>query len=478
MERARLSAAREKANLTVEEAAERVGVHPTTYRRWEKGLMFPRPYARRQLCKTYGMSAEELGLVQEHEPGIVQVQRQAIMVQAQTPQTPQSPLPAAPDIVDGSYEAFRATDATLCFQHIIWNWSLHNARYHELQKIILELEDNSMQEPMNRREALRRLAGLPIDYCGLAVGVAVLRRPVEEILTHCAAGIAACWYLRKGQDLVFTFDVIARYIPTLKEIVRAGPDMQRKAAAELLVQCLLLQSVLAWNVTTITDAIGYAKQAEQYSETADNDLFRVLSLRTQAAALCYAHYWGQALQAGEKAKYILEKTRTLIPPLVHSYVYAGVATYQSYSGQKIDAFSSLKKAHTTFLAQDLHDDMPICVDHHVGNLLENDGLTHYYLGFYKEAIDSFSQHHMQDVTVSLSCQNTVLIERAMVEVSRSDQPRDMEKCISLWTQGIMGATTLKSNRQFNETVQVYNTMCAVWPAEKRIKELRDLIVHW
>jgi transcriptional regulator with XRE-family HTH domain/tetratricopeptide (TPR) repeat protein len=474
MIRALLRAARLERYWSLEEAAEKIGVSATTVERWEQGLIFPRPYSLRKICTVYGKSAVELGLIQEQAP-IVQAQALA----AQAPQEQVHKPPPAIDIVEDSYTAFRATDTTLHFQHIITNWLLQNARYHGLQPVItLEIKDNStMQDPMSRRDALRRLAGLPVEYCSLAVGIAVLRRPVEEILAYCAAGITACWHLRKGQDLVFAFDVVARYIPTLKEIVRSEPT-QRKAAAELLVQCLLLQSALARNVTTITDAIGYAQQAERYSEAAGDDLLRILSLRTQAAAMRYAHWWGQALQAGEKAIHILETTPAPIPPLVQSYVYAGVATYQSYSGQKTDAFSSLKKAHTTFLAQNPYDDVPIWVDHEVGNLLDNDGLTHYYLGFYKEAIDSFSQRHIQDVTVSLTCQNIVLIERAMAEVSRDDQPRDMELCISLWTRGITGATTLKSNLQFNEAVQVYNTMRAEWPKEKRVKELRDYVVRW
>ena len=65
---------------------------------------------------------------------------------------------------------------------------------------------------ISRRDALRRLASLPIKYCGLSLFMPVISRPIEEILLQCAAGITACWHLRKGKDLAFASDAIARYL--------------------------------------------------------------------------------------------------------------------------------------------------------------------------------------------------------------------------------------------------------------------------
>jgi hypothetical protein len=116
-----------------------------------------------------------------------------------------------------------------------------------------------------------------------------------------------------------------------------------------------------------------------------------------------------------------------------------------------------------------------------GNLLLNDGETHLYLGLYSEASAAFAKVHEQhahDTTISATCFVATLTDGAMAEVSRDDQPRDMERCIDLWTRGMEGARTLQSTLRFNESIRVYTAMRAAWPGEARIKELRDLIVHW
>lgn len=166
---------------------------------------------------------------------------------------------------------------------------------------------------------------------------------------------------------------------------------------------------------------------------------------------------------------------------MRSYVYAGLATYQSYNGQKEDALLSLKKAHTTFFTRSTPETVPIWVDHSIGNLLDNSGLTHFHLGLYKEAIDSFTQiheHYAYDTTIPMSCRVTTLIEQVMVEVSRDDKPRDMEQCLDLWMKGIDGTKTLQSKQRFNEALIAHAAMCAAWPGEKRIKDLREYVVHW
>jgi transcriptional regulator with XRE-family HTH domain/tetratricopeptide (TPR) repeat protein len=473
-----LAAAREQKHWTQEDAAERFGVAVQTIWRWESGQSFPRAHFLRQICEEYGMSAEELGLVRDTKDS-QKAQKRAPVIQAQV-QAP-SPLFDAPDVVGKSYAAFRATNAILHFLHIIQSWPVHTARYHDLQAVIaLEVEDNSMmQEPLNRREALRALAGLSIELCSLSALMPVLKHPVEEILPRIAAGITACWYLRRGKDLTFASEMVSAYIPTLQEIVRiASEEPQRKAAADLAAQSLLLKATLVRHVDGSNAAAIYAQQAENYGEVAENRLLQILALRTQAAIYDYGNLHEQALRVAQKAKYLLEMSNDpSIPPLAHSYVYAGLATYQGYLGKKQDALTSLKKAHATFFAQSHAEPVPIWIDHGETNLILNDGLTYYYLDMHKEALDTFAQAETKKKQ-DLTSYAEILLSEVLAEVSRSDKPRDMEFCIDHWTQGIEEAKTLQSNQRFNEAIHMHTVMSAIWPGEKRIKELRDLIVHW
>jgi transcriptional regulator with XRE-family HTH domain/tetratricopeptide (TPR) repeat protein len=465
MERARLSTARNEKGWSQEYVASRLNVDRVTVQRWEQHRTTPQPYHLQQLCELFGKTALELGLVEEH----------LVMVQHTT---------APEDTTDDAYTIFRASHFMLRLWHIVCTWSAHIARYHELQELlILELEDNSMtDELMSRRDALRLLASLPVEICSLSALKPVLKHPVEEILTQCTAGITACWYLRRGKDLTFTSDVIGKYLPTLKEIAKIASTPQRKTAAELLAQCFLLKAVLSWNVTTPTDGIRYGQQAETYSKFAEQPLLQIISLRVQAAALCYANQWEQALHTALQANYLLDTTpKELIPQVARSYVYAGLATYQAYHGQKQDALTALKKAHSTFFEQPVTEMVPLWIDHSIGNLLLNDGLTHAHLGLYQGAVDSFEQIQMDyanDMTIPLGCRIEASIEQITAEVSRDDQPRDMGKCITLWIQGIEGAKTLRSNKHFGDAVVAFTAMRAAWPGEIRIKELREHILHW
>jgi len=349
--------------------------------------------------------------------------------------------------------------------------------------IMLELEpkdNNSVNDDsISRRDAIRRLASLPIEYCGLSLFMPVFLRPIDEILVQCAAGITACWYLRRGKDLAFSFDAVSRYIPTLQEITATGSTTQCKDAADLLAQCFLLKSTLAKHITNNNDAITYAQQAEVYATASGNVMLEIVALRKQDAAYYYADHWDQSLQAAEKAKHRLETTRVPLPPLLYSYVYAGLASSRACVGQKQDALSSLKKAHVAFFErQQSTDEMPpVWIDHSVENLVLNDGMTHLYLGKYQEAFDSFGQ--VADRYASSEAMRIeALINQVMTEVSREDKPRNMETCIDLWIPGTQGAIALQSEQWFNEVRMAYTAMRAAWPSEPRIKRLREYIVHW
>ncbi len=467
MERAQLSAARHKKHWSLEEAAERLGVDKATLQRWEKGKSMPQAVNLRKLCEVYEMTAWELGLEDEH-PVVTQNTTLA-------------------DQGNDALAAFRQQDLTMRFMRSIWNWPKQNARYHELQTLIaLELEDNTSMnhdELVSRRDALRRLALLPIEVCGLSALIAVMKRPVEEILTQCASGIMACWYLRQGRELAFANDAVSKYIPILQEITQSAASSHRKAAAGLLAQCFLLKTSIANHIDAVGSniALHYAQQAEGYSEMAGSLQLQILAVRMQANAYDYAERWKQALVAAEKAKYLIETNKRThpTPPFIASFIYAGLANYQGHNGHKQDALRSLGDAYTMFFTQASEkaasDWFPI--NHSQANLLLHNGLIHFYLGDFKEACVSFVKiRNVQEMPQTTRIE--ALIDQVLAELQREDAPRDMDSCIDCWTQGMQGAIVMQSERWFNEARTAYMAMRAAWPAEKRIKDLREHVVHW
>ena len=459
MERARLSQVRHKKFWTLEEAAERVGVDVNTLHKWEKGKAIPRAYNLQRLCHAYGMTAQQLGL--EDEPLSEDGQH-------------------IPPVKDG-LTPFQQQDLTLRLIRIVGQWNHQNTRHSVLQtQITQELEHSMNEDPqaqLTRRDALRRLALLPVELLGLsAVGV-VLKHPAEDILVQCAAGITACWHLRRGKELLFASGTVTRYLPTLKAIAHNASSTQRKAAADLLSQSYLLKGSLAWHVEGYNEAIAYTRQAAIYGEAAENSTLQILALRTQGAAHYYANHWTQALHATEQARALLETSKAPIPPLARSYVYAGLASYQARNELKQEAFQSLGKAHTAFFAQPPDEPAPVWIDHNRANLVLLDGMAHYHLGLQKEALDSFEQIYL-DPAKSEAVRVETLLNQVMADVNRADAKRDMEWCIDRWIQGIEGAKALQSEQRFNESLHAYAALCAAWPSEPRIKEVRAYIAHW
>jgi transcriptional regulator with XRE-family HTH domain len=449
---------RAKKHWSLQHAATLLEVDASTLNRWEHGKTFPRGHSVEKLCRVYECSEEELGL----------------------PNTTSSQVSFSPPALERTTvaQSFLVSDPTMRLLSLAFSPLDTHMMQWEVIKLLEGYPMNT--DALTRREALRRLATLPMITLHLNAFIPTQNALPEAVLSQCSAGVVACWYLRKGKELSFAESTVSTYLPTLREIV-ASSSQHRKAAADVLVQCYLLKAALSWHITSPMDGIKYTQQAEAYSQIAESPLLQVAALRSQAAVFCYANQWGQALHAGLQAKQILERTpKDLIPPLARSYVYAGVATYQAYHQHKQDAFTSLKKAHATFFEQSGDDVVPLWIDHNIGNLLMNDGLTHSHLGLYESAVDSFAQIEQRatnDATITFDGTIEAAIEQTLAEVSRDDG-RDMEKCIRLWTQGMKGATSIQSNKLYTDALITYTAMKAAWPGESRIKELREYTTHW
>jgi len=275
-ERTQLIAARHARHLSQDEVAAQLGVSKPTVHRWEKAGDVPQPLHLRKLCDLFGKSAADLGF-------------------SEPPSEPTEDSSATQTSTDLYHEAEREPSVLVAFRqrHLvsrlmiqIWNWPPDDARYQKLQWLILsELEGNAVSNDISRRDALRFLALVPVDMLGLSRFGAVFKRPFsyEDILKYCAAGIVACWKLRKEKELAFADLSVSAYIPTLQAMLKTATLPQRKAAADLLAQCFLLKAPLAWHLSTTDNAATYARQAETYSIVAENRLLQVVALKMQAA---------------------------------------------------------------------------------------------------------------------------------------------------------------------------------------------------
>jgi len=355
-----------------------------------------------------------------------------------------------------------------------------------MTKIIEEHDEmcTDKEDAVTRRDALCRLATLPLLTLKLHENQPVLRRSPEEILTQCAASIAACWELSKGNDdgdLSLAFKGVSAYLPTLKAIV-ATSSQHRQEAASLAGQCALLKTMLGWHLEGLKEAATYAREAITYAREANDVPLLLSALDYLAWAEYYDKRSKQALRDIEQAIPILVQNKKKGLPLstrLQGGVYSTLALMQAKNGQ--NGLSSLSKAGDAFFGPTSNESRFVYMDYTTSDLALNDGMVHYHQGEYIKAWDSLSQ---------LIDPKTLTLKMALPERSRIEglnmmalallktKDRDMEHVIHIWMEAVHGATTLQSEQRFSEALTAYEIMEALWPDEARISNLRDLAVHW
>ena len=331
---------------------------------------------------------------------------------------------------------------------------------------------------LTRREALRRLATLPM----LLSASGSLQRPSEDTLNQYAAGITACQHLSGSnhQDMALAFFLLSAYAPVLKTIVKDS-SLHRKQAASLLTQCYLLMDVLGFHVESPTVAIanGYAQLAVTYSQESGDLVLRLRALRNLTWAYNHIKQSQLALKTIEQAKYLIERSRTPVPSQMRSSIYSTLAVIQVKNG--VSATPVLGLAQEAFFTPPGDGENLVYVSFSYAQLMRNIGITQYYQREYQEALDVFAQViDPNDLSAKVTMPMLTHIELLNTQTlaALKSPTRDMEQVITSWKAALQRAIILQSQQRFEEASTVYEVMEGVWPGEPRIRELRDLVVHW
>jgi hypothetical protein len=109
------------------------------------------------------------------------------------------------------------------------------------------------------------------------------------------------------------------------------------------------------------------------------------------------------------------------------------------------------------------------------------GLAHARTGHPEEALNSFAE--IVDLTTLAT--RMPVSERVRVEflnhmalAAVKSASKDREQTVKYWQAGMEGAKTLQSEQRFSEALTTYEVMEGVWSGDRRITDLRELVVHW
>src|SRR5579859_1970091 len=484
-ERKQLAAARIQRHWTLEVAAEHLGVGVNTLCRWEKGKVAPQAYHILKLEEVYNLSAHELGLGVSPDAGVIG----STEAPASVGRVATDPLTSQPEILPELY-TFIKSDLTLHLMTLAFLPHRHHTTITGRMAHLLEEFDAMHKEneeaAVTRREALSRLAMLPILTLGLNATGAVPRSVRhEDVLTQCSAGIAACGHLSKGahDEMNLAFSALSSYLPVLKKMVKES-STHRQSAAQLLALGSLVKATISVHRAGegTLQAARYAQDAILYGEESGDLAIKLTALRRLSWIYSCDRKWQQAADCASQAHYLLEhaqeSTRPPISPLIQSSIYGGVAKYMAQNAQTDDVLSTLERAHTTF-SED--GELSWWVDSNKSNRILDGGLTYYHLGQYDDAFNILSQ---AVDPATLTNKLPASSERVRIETinymtltTLKNPQKDMELSIRLWTAGIQGASALQSEQRLNEAYTAYDIMEALWPHERRIKELRELTKH-
>jgi tetratricopeptide (TPR) repeat protein len=426
----------------------------------ERGNHEPNKSTIDALCSLYKKSAKELGLDKSGRIGV------GIRANAQT----NGEQPPMSDLI--RREIFRNLGSRLT--SLVDAWPKRNYQYAELQeginRAILGYNAAVAEAPtyeLTRRQAVKDMILVPMQLTG---GIALIssgkapKADTDLLLKHCAAGISACWYLRRGKELTFVSDAVSIYIFLLQPLIYSLSENYRKASATLLAQCFILKSKLANALQDDDQAITYEEEAIRYALMAEDITEQAIANREMSIL-----YWGRkkyklALPYAEKA-YGLAKNNKATPKIIISFTASGLSFCQATCGKVKDAQLSLKEAHDLFDPTMLIPSVP----YGEAVLTSVDANVYRHMGKFKEAIERYQHLNALSTTVLGPIENN--IEYAATEVSRDDKPRDMSLCITLLTDAITGATELDSQWYIREAHEVFDLFRIAWPREDAIKRL-------
>ncbi|HLZ57820.1 MAG TPA: helix-turn-helix transcriptional regulator [Ktedonosporobacter sp.] len=479
-ERKSLAAARIQRHWTLEVAAERLGVGVNTLCRWEKGKVVPQAYHILKLEEVYGIPATELGLIATTVNDAVGRAETTTSAASETDEPVATQTDALQEI-----RIFIKSDVTQSLMTLAFLPHRHYRTIAGQMAHILEEFDIMNKEnegyAVTRREALARLATLPALTMGLtASGGKPYTMKNEDILTQCSASIAACGNLSKGthDDMNLAFSALSNYLPTLKKVVKESTTY-RKDAASLVAQASLMKAMMSVHRAGEGPrrATKYAQDAITYSEESGDLAIKLTALRRLSWIYSCDKNWQQAADSASQAQYLLEHTEMLIPSLIQNAVYYGAAKYLAQNGQTDNVLSIRDLAHKKPHSGD--SELSWWADEGKFTFIKDDGLTYYHLGQYDEAFNAFTQAVDPE---TLETKLPASSERVRVETinymtltTLKNPKKDMELSIRLWKAGIQGASALQSEPRLSEAYTAYDIMEALWPHERRVKDLRVLM---
>ena len=458
----KLEAARRLRGWTLEVASQKIGVHPRTLRRWETGKSRP-----------HGFRVFKISQVYETTPSALGIASSPFFLDGETAGERRSPLAHI------SEPALSVEDLDLHLMSLVLQRKLErqNLDYQPFQRRVDQcikdydehMRTRQMDDPADptRQQALRVVASVPIAAYLENLTPISLPAPPEDILTHCASAITACWHMGQEEDLKLARSFVTGYLILLSEVFSRVAYCRQPAAA-LIAQACLLRTMLAYKLEGPHAGVNYYVRALEFSLLADT------AQSSASQSLNLTAIYGYGKQPAQVLRKMAESIWLLKPappppdfPLIRDYLQKVSAIYRIADprGYEDDDESEPAEFHH----------FPPALDYAEAALNLWDGITYHELGEYAQTLDRLKPGIAEEPVCDGPEQ--VRMEFLPNRALASLRLHDMDQAITTLRASIPQALSLGGEQELLEARKAYHLMQFILPGDSLSSsaELKDLL---
>jgi transcriptional regulator with XRE-family HTH domain len=290
-----------------------------------------------------------------------------------------------------------------------------------------------------------------------------------ETLAQWAAGIADCWQQYMAGSQVELEHTAPTYLVSLGQpTLSPGPD--QKMAAGLTSQVYQLIALLDLQRGDFATAEANGTQALVYSQLSKDWNMYVAAQIRLATIFSARKRIGSALGAYNDALRRVNAGIDSISPLLHSWIFAGLAEIQATMGREQEAVQFLKLAFAVFPIKPEEDTCFSYTQYDLTMLFLYEGMVFLRLGQPKHAWDAFTRIDEQKPTPPARLRAEFLKHRTYTSLVLGNM---IQSCIYL-EAAVKAAQLISSDLTLSEIYVLYEHMLAIWGQESRVRALAKL----
>jgi tetratricopeptide (TPR) repeat protein len=358
------------------------------------------------------------------------------------------------------------------------------------KNFIIEVEKSGIKEIIQYKEALRESGVLTFPQDGRALAALPVGLPEvpqshqqsvspEELLPVCTASIAACWHLMAGREFEAIERAVTTYLPHLIRWAQQS-SLHRPTALSLAAQGYLLMGIIALYKLPIPKnfqaRLAYCQQAVEYARGSEDHALLMIAL-THVANARYDMGQSTELQAYQEAESLLTEQTS---PLLRSRVLVDASRAYARSRQVEEALRRISEARVIYPG--MVGDAPgfLTADSGPVEMILYEGQSYLALGQHEPATDYYVTAEKTFAGIARLATTMVVPERFLTWVANEQaftaiKVKNLDDFERYFIQGIQGAEALGSQKRRREAIANWKEARKVWPDEKRVVDLADLL---